>query len=766
MSRITRNTQTPPPVRSTPPAKSHAKPPAKSHANGTTTPATNTPANQTTATNRVHELTQDARFVRAGLERTLTTQAVIEAYQAVIDAYRLSSDTGALSPIAAARELARRLQNGDDNFRKQLMREFLLHPDLSDVDRAQILQAAGGDTLPASSRTPITEDERQIIVQSLGQLYQGAVNDRALQNALSRIVEMEFAMAQGPGNPFTDSPGRIARLIAESGSPRLKELYAIAIFERLDGTTGSQLQPQDAANQVRQSANQVRQSYGNPQGQTYPINAARELARQLSQTNDPQFRQQLMAELAKDPEIFADILRAAGGEPFQNLGNQRDGTEPINDGERRVIARSLGSAYEAGLITEDTVRQVVAVEPSLNWRMGSANGDFVGLLIAQSSSNELMRDYATAVLEYVSDSPSPHPSHMCMIMLNSAARAMAGSPEVLNEMIKRLANNEFAGKGVNTPITLSDFIKELSNYLVPDFAMPVFSVTSITALGDILTTAAQAQASLMVWKDRDGYVRNTIMELFKETIAHGRLDQLNIYDAGVTVLEALTYLYRCQAHAITDFFLAQTNDAYDKRFPVLASFFQHTLFNSSASNETKERLIDTLGAIGRDYRAQDVPKLGRLAGTIMGGYALRVEQQQEREKATRELVATLVGIMPLPGPLNKMLGDLGVEASDLLKDVIKNIDGTIAREARAELVKQLTGILSDRLTERGGFLGLGGWQVRSGGGLATILNTMFDFENLPDDDGDQRNGNGLKDGYKNGMGQVLEALRLQKLKLS
>jgi len=250
MSRITRNTQTPPPVRSTPPAKSHAKPPAKSHANGTTTPATNTPANQTTATNRVHELTQDARFVRAGLERTLTTQAVIEAYQAVIDAYRLSSDTGALSPIAAARELARRLQNGDENFRKQLMREFLLHPDLSDVDRAQILQAAGGDTLPVSSRPPITEDERQIIVQSLDQLYQGAVNDRALQNALSRIVEMEFAMAQGPGNPFTDSPDRIARLIAESGSPRLKELYANEVLSRLFRTSGTLVAPEYMANSL------------------------------------------------------------------------------------------------------------------------------------------------------------------------------------------------------------------------------------------------------------------------------------------------------------------------------------------------------------------------------------------------------------------------------------------------------------------------------------------------------------------------------------
>jgi hypothetical protein len=507
------------------------------------------------------------------------------------------------------------------------------------------------------------------------------------------------------------------------------------------------VQPVDR--RVQDAANKVRQSYGNPQGQTYPINAARELARQLSQTNDPQFRQQLMAELAKDPQIFADILRAAGGDPFQNL---LDGTEPINDGERRVIAQSLGSAYKAGLITEDTVRQVVAAEAPLNLRTGSANCDFVGILIAQSSSNELMRDYATAVLEFVRDAPTfPHHEQMARrMMVNSAARAMAGSPKVLNEMIWRLQNNEFAGKGVNIPITLSVFIERLSDYQVPGFEMPV-SGTRTTALGDILTTAAQATL-------------RTKLALFEQTIRHGRLDQLNKYNAGGTVLDALTNLYRSNPRRITDYLLAQTNDIYE-RLPILVSFFQHTLFNSLASNETKERLIDTLGAIGKHYHAKDASKLGRLAGTIIGGYVQRVEQQQARDQATRDLVATLVGILPLPGPLENLFKALGVEASDLLKDVIKNIDGTIVHEARAELVTQLTGILSDRLTERGGFLGLG-WQVRSGAALVTILNTMFDFEGLPDDDGVERNGNGLKNAYLNGLGQVLDALNLQKVKPS
>ncbi len=568
MSRITRNTP-PPPARSTPPAQNDT--------HRTTTPATNTPANQTTATNRAHELTQAAQFVRAGLERILTTAA---------------------------------------NARNNQQR-------------------------------------------------------------------------------------------------------------------------------VQDAASQVRQSYGNPQGQTYPMNAARELARQLSQNNDPQFRQQLMAELAQDPQIFTDILRAAGGDPFQNTGNQRDRTEPINDGERRVIAQSLGSAYEAGLITNDAVHQLVAAEVPLNMRMGSANADFVGILIAQSGSNGLMRDYATAVLEFVRDAPTPHHERM----VNSAARAMAGSPEVLSEMIGRLQNNEFAGQGVNAPITLSGFIQRLSGYQVPGFEMPV-SGTQTTALGDILTTAAQANL-------------DTKLALFEQTIRHGRLDQLSTYNAGGTVLDALTNLYRSDARAITDHFLAQTNDSYERRIPTLASFFQHTLFSSLVSPETKERLIDTLGAIGREYHAEDASKLGRLAGTIIGGYVQRVEQQQARDQATRDLVATLVGILPLPGPLEKIFGE---GASGLLRNVIKNADGTIVREARAELVTQLTGILADRLTERGGFLGLGGWQVRSGAALATIVNTMFDFEGLPDDDDVERNGNGLKDAYLNGLGQVLDALNLQKVR--
>jgi hypothetical protein len=513
------------------------------------------------------------------------------------------------------------------------------------------------------------------------------------------------------------------------------------------------VQPVDR--RVQDAANKVRQSYGNPQGQTYPINAARELARQLSQTNDPQFRQQLMAELAKDPQIFADILRAAGGDPFQN---QRDGTEPINDGERRVIAKSLGSAYKAGLITKDTVRQVVAAEARLNVRMWSANCDFVGILIAQSSSRELMRDYATAVLEFVRDAPTfPHHEQMARRMVNSAARAMAGSPEVLNEMIRRLQNNEFAGKGVNTPITLSGFIERLSDYRVPGFEMPV-SGTRTTPLGDILTTAAYASLG-------------TKLALFEQTIRHGRLDQLdNIYSAGGTVLDALTNLYRSDARKITDYFLSEEADEIYERVLILVSFFQHTLFNSLVSNETKDRLIDTLGAIGQDYYEEDVSKLGRLAGTIIGGYVQRVEQQKEREKATRDLIATVVGILPLPGPIENMIKALGVtgrdllEASNLLKDVIKNSDGTIAREARAQLADQLTGIVSNILKERDG--SFSPWQVSSGAALVTIVNTMFKFKSLPDDDNNTLNGNGLKNAYLNGLGQVLEALRLQKVKPS
>ncbi len=564
MSRITRNTQTPPPVRSTPPAKSHA--------NGTTTPATNTPANQTTATNRAHELTQAARFVRASLERILTTAA---------------------------------------NARNNQQR-------------------------------------------------------------------------------------------------------------------------------VQDAANQVRQSYGNPQGQTYPMNAARELARQLSQTGDPQFRQQLIAELAKDPQLFADILRAAGGDPFQNTGNQRDRTEPINDGERRVIAQSLGSAYDAGLITNDDVRKLVAAEAPLNMRMGSANGDFVGILVAQSSSNGLMRDYATAVLEFVRDAPTPHHERM----VNSAARAMAGSPEVLTEMIGRLQNNEFAGQGVNAPITLSGFIERLSDYQVPGFEMPV-SGTRTTALGDILTTAAQANL-------------DTKLALFEQTIHHGRLDQLSTYNAGGTVLEALTNLYRSDARAITD----RLNTPENLRLHGLVTmsrFFQYTMFNSLVSDSTKEGLVQTLDNLADQYRNENRPNaLGRLSGTIINGFALSVREQRNREQATRDLINLVFDIVPVPDRLKEIFGTaLGDAVGEHLGNLIaeRGIEG--AQEA-------FTRYLSEQLTQgSNGFLGLGAWSdIRNANDLDALLKALFDVGSLPDPNPlTQHENEAVTTDYEQGIDTAERALR-------
>lgn len=520
---------------------------------------------------------------------------------------------------------------------------------------------------------------------------------------------------------------------------RLHELAQAAqlVRARLTTAVANAAGAQTVDPRVQAAADQVRQSYGNPQGQTYPTNAARELARQL-QTGDAQFRQQLMAELAKDPRVFADILRAAGGDPFQNTGNVSDRTTPITHAERQIIAQALGSAYDAGAIAGDTVRQMIQAETLFNMRHGSANGDFVGLLIAQSGSTGLMRDYATSVIEFVREAPTPHAE----TMLNSAARAMAGSPDVLNDLVSRLQRGEFAGQGVSTPITLSGFIERLSDYQVPGFDMPV-SGTRTTALGDILTTAAQASL-------------DTKLALFQETINHGRLDHLSEHNAGGATLEALTDLYRSDARAITDR-LNAPEDLRNHGMVTMSRFFQRTMFNSLLSDSAKDNLVRTLSDLAGQYRDENRPNaLGRLSGTITNGFTLSVRDQRNREQATRDLIKLVFDIVPA-GRLTKIFGDaLGETVGEHLGKLIAERGVKGAQEA-------FTRYLSEQLTQGwGGILGAGAWaDVKNANDVDAILKGLFDVGSLRDPDPNTPENEAVTTHYEQGIDSAERALRNQ-----
>ncbi len=266
MPRITRNTP-PPPARSTAPARNQGE------GNRTTAPATSTPTSQPPATSsRVQEMQQGAQLTRSRLEnelpanvqrnanqnqrstatqngrvpttqpgqRSTRDQRVQEALNEIIRAYR---DSGWELPQNAAKELARQLQNGDPEFRRLLMQEFLTNPALTALDRVQILQAANGDTVPTPPaalagtdilQPPLTEDERKVIAQSLGQLFDKKSVSEELQGALREIVEWDALVgASGLGHLSTDGGNHIAQLIAKSGSQNLKELYANQVLSIL-----------------------------------------------------------------------------------------------------------------------------------------------------------------------------------------------------------------------------------------------------------------------------------------------------------------------------------------------------------------------------------------------------------------------------------------------------------------------------------------------------------------------------------------------------
>ena len=519
-------------------------------------------------------------------------------------------------------------------------------------------------------------------------------------------------------------------------SARAEEIRLAGALTRARVASSTPANVTGAGASAQAAAEQVRQAYGNPQGQTYPMNAARELAQQL-RAGDSHFRQQLMAELAKSPQMFADILRAAGGDPFQNAGNVSDRTTPITHAERQIIAQALGSAYDAGAIAGDTVRQMIQAEPLFNLRHGSANGDFVGLLIAQSGSTDLMRDYATSVIAFVRDAPTPHAERM----LNSAARAMAGSPDVLNDMVSRLRNGDFAGPGAHTPITLSGFIERLSAYQVPGFDMPV-SGTRTTALGDILTTAAQASL-------------DTKLALFQATISHGQLDRLSEYNAGDKTLEALTNLYCSDARAITDR-LNSPADLRNHGMVTMSRFFQRTLFNSLLSDGAKDNLVQTLSDLAGQYRDEHRPNaLGRLSGTITNGFALSVRDQRDREQATRDLIKLVFDIVPVPKKLTEIFGKaLGEAVGEHLGRLIVERGVKGAQEA-------FTRYLSEQLTQGwGGILGAGAWaDVKNANDVDAILKGLFDLGSLRDPDPATPENEAITTHYEQGIDSAERALR-------
>jgi hypothetical protein len=469
---------------------------------------------------------------------------------------------------------------------------------------------------------------------------------------------------------------------------------------------------------VQQSLDAVWAAYG----LGYAQGGARELARQL-RTGDAAFRAELISRLAEgDSEAAVRILRAAGSEPVPY-----GGTERVSAADARVVARALGDAYDRGLLGADFAERWVRAEAAYVNRAGSFGdwpyNEYTANLVAQSGSARLMREYADAAVNRAASAQTSNDLHF----LNGAARAAAGDPEVLADLLRRLDAGQIAGGRLKLESFLG-IINTPRDLIGED---PARAVGGQSPLAALLNGAARLPQS------------DLKLKLFSTVAAGGDFAE------GRGVADALVRLYQSDARFFTDR-LIDTSQSL-QGVVTLSQFYQHTLYNADCT--LKESLIGTATSLARQYRAENRPnELGLFAGTVANGFQLAVKDEEKRKEAVKNFVGFIFELVPVGGKLKDIFGNaLGAAVGEHIGKLIaeKGVEG--AQDA-------ITDFLVDKLTEETGLFGWGnGAKLRNRNDVDEILRAAFDVRGLRDTNPATPENDGLQS-YNNGLGTAYDAL--------
>lgn len=486
-----------------------------------------------------------------------------------------------------------------------------------------------------------------------------------------------------------------------------------ALFGWVDPATPSQQAPD-----VQKSLDAVWEAYG----PGYAQDGAKELARQL-RTGDAAFQAELIRRLTEgNSEASVRILRAAGSEPVPY-----GGTERVSAADGQTIARALGEAYDRGLLPSDFAAQWVQAEADYVNRPGNFGdwpyNEYSGNLIAQSGSPDLMRAYAEACIEHAANAQNPND----LYVLNGAARAIAGDPAVLTEVLGKLD----AGQYADGRIDLERFLGTINTPRDLIGEDPNRAVNGESPLAALLNGAARMPRGELELK------------LFT-TVASNE----HFFD-GRGVADALVRLYQSDARYLTDHLI--DTSASLEGVVTLSQFYQRTLF--SADCTLKDSLITTATGLARQYRAENRPnELGLFAGTVANGFQLAVKEEDKRKEAVKNFVGFIFELVPVGGKIKDIFGDaLGSAVGKHLGDLIaeKGVEG--AQDA-------ITDYLVDQLTQETGLFGWGnGSELKSRNDLDEILRGAFEVGTLPDTNPSTPENDGLQS-YNNGLGTAYDAL--------
>lgn len=486
-----------------------------------------------------------------------------------------------------------------------------------------------------------------------------------------------------------------------------------ALFGWVDAAARRQPPPD-----VQQSLDKVWEAYG----LGYAQGGAEELARQL-RAGDADFQAELIRRLTEgNSEAAVRMLRAAGGEPVPY-----GGTDRVSSPDGATVARALGAAYDRGLLGADFARQWVQAEADYTNRPGNFGdwpyNEYTGNLIAQSGSSRLMRDYAEACIEHAAGAQEPND----LYVLNGAARAIAGDPAVLTEVLGKLDAGQYAGGRID----LERFLGTINTPRDLIGEDPNRAVNGESPLAALLNGAARMPRGELELK------------LFS-TVASNE----HFFD-GRGVADALVRLYQSDSRYLTDK-LIDTSASLDG-VVTLSQFYQRTLF--SADCTLKESLITTATGLARQYRAENRPnQLGLFGGTVANGFQLAVKEEDKRKEAVKNFVGFVFELVPVGGKLKDIFGDaLGSAVGEHLGDLIaeKGVEG--AQDA-------ISDYLVGQLTEETGLFGWGnGSKLKSRNDVDEILRGAFEVGALRDTNPSTPENDGLQS-YNNGLGTAYDAL--------
>lgn len=476
-----------------------------------------------------------------------------------------------------------------------------------------------------------------------------------------------------------DIANRVTSLFSNNGAATVTQADTALHNVAAQVQTGGGITPEQQA-EIDKSIEQIFQqaNYGDAA-------AAVELANQLQGKSD-EYQAELIKQFVEKSNGYAfNVIRAAGGE--RNFVS-----EPfLTDVQRYIIGSSLGDAYKQGKLSSNFVDALLQHDSKFSM---PPNNEYSANIIALSGSKDLINAFIDKSLELAKGN---EPEYIQSFVLG-AARAMASDPQILQERMAKMSDEEF-----------TQFLKDIDPERFSN-AVAGYDYGYTNALATLVNGAARIQPPTP-----------EVLRLF-QTAAGNYMDRSGmneamskLFTAGYTTTEHFGRISEDVFHSNAEYFMMNMTKL--GRGPedmanlnAMTKFFQHTLFSDNPYmaglkdevRSTAENVIRIMQSAIKNYPNVDdrtkqiidstfphpdnieetkqlmAARLGFFADAIFEGYEDAVKAGEDREAAAKEVVNLLFEMVPFGDGLKKLATKLNIpeliasKTEDAAKDALTN----------------------------------------------------------------------------------------------